>query len=139
MEHKHNKEFVPFAKDLRNNMTKEEKHLWYDFLKNYSVKFIRQKILGKYIVDFYCPKAKLVIEIDGAQHYNENGREYDAERTEFLKGYSITVIRFLNKDINDNFDAVCKYIECAVEQSLSRLRDSSLCTREPVKNKIYLQ
>ncbi len=120
MEHKHNKEIVPFAKELRKNMTKEEKHLWYDYLKNHPVKFTRQKVLGKYIVDFYCPKAKLVIEIDGAQHYDEKGREYDAERTEFLKGYDITVIRFLNKDINNNFNAVCRYIDYIIEQSLSQ-------------------
>ncbi|MBQ8403418.1 MAG: endonuclease domain-containing protein [Clostridia bacterium] len=90
-------------------MTSEEKHLWYDFLKDYPIKFTRQKVLGKYIVDFYCPKAKLVVEIDGTQHYDKDGIEYDAERTEFLKGYDITVIRMLNRDVNSNFNAVCKY------------------------------
>ena len=109
MEHKHNKEIVPLAKALRKNMTSEEKHLWYDFLKDYPIKFTRQKVLGKYIVDFYCPKAKLVVEIDGTQHYDKDGIEYDAERTEFLKGYDITVIRMLNRDVNSNFNAVCKY------------------------------
>ena len=73
----------------------------------------------------------MVIEVDGAQHYNEDGRFYDKERTEFLAGYNITVIRVLNRDINKNFEAVCRYIDFATQQSLSRLRDSSLCTREP--------
>ena len=109
LEHNHNKEIVPLAKALRKNMTSEEKHLWYDFLKDYPIKFTRQKVLGKYIVDFYCPKAKLVVEIDGTQHYDKDGIEYDAERTEFLKGYDITVIRMLNRDVNSNFNAVCKY------------------------------
>jgi very-short-patch-repair endonuclease len=131
MERKYNRDILPFARELRKNMTKEENHLWYDFLRNYNVKFTRQKILGKYIADFYCAKAKLVIEVDGSQHYNENGRFYDKERTEVLAGYGITAIRVLNRDINKNFEAVCRYIDFATQQSLSRLSDSSLCTREP--------
>lgn len=131
MERKYNRAILPFARDLRKNMTSEENHLWYDFLRNYPVKFTRQKILGKYIADFYCAKAKLVIEVDGAQHYNEDGRAYDKERTEFLEGYNIIVIRVLNRDIKNNFEAVCRYIDNVTQQSLSRVRDSSLCTREP--------
>ncbi len=69
MDRKHNNKIVPFAKELRKNMTKEERHLWYDFLRSYPVKFTRQKVLGKYIADFYCAKANLVIELDGSQHY----------------------------------------------------------------------
>lgn len=71
MNRKYNKELVSIAKTLRKNMTNEENHLWYDFLKVYPIRFYRQKVLGKYIADFYCSKAKLVIELDGAQHYDD--------------------------------------------------------------------
>ena len=69
MDRKQNSKIVPFARELRKNMTKEERHLWYDFLRGYSVKFTRQKVLGKYIADFYCAKANVVIELDGSKHY----------------------------------------------------------------------
>ena len=120
MERKHNKKLLPLAKSLRKNMTKEERHLWYDFLKNYPIRFIRQKILGKYIADFYCAKANLVIELDGSQHYENNGKKYDKERTEYLKGYGITVVRISNIDIMRNFEGVCMYIDDMVKQSLSQ-------------------
>ncbi|MBQ9757475.1 MAG: endonuclease domain-containing protein [Clostridia bacterium] len=120
MERKHNKKLLPLAKSLRKNMTKEERHLWYDFLKNYPIRFIRQKILGKYIADFYCAKANLVIELDGSQHYENNGKKYDKERTEYLKGYGITVVRISNIDIIRNFEGVCMYIDDMVKQSLSQ-------------------
>ncbi|MBQ3110688.1 MAG: endonuclease domain-containing protein [Clostridia bacterium] len=118
MDRKHNKDIVPLAKNLRKNMTKEERHLWYDFLRTYPVKFLRQKILGKYIADFYCAKANLVIELDGSQHYEENGMENDFERTKFLEGYGIKVIRISNLDVNRNFEGVCEYIDCLVKQSI---------------------
>ena len=118
MERKYNKRLVPFAKDLRNNMTKEEKHLWYDFLKDYEFRFSRQKVLGKYIADFYSAQAKLVIELDGSQHYEEESRKYDAERTEYLAQYGLRVIRILNRDINYNFDGVCRYIDKAVKEQI---------------------
>ena len=120
MERKHNKKLVPLAKSLRKNMTKEERHLWYDFLRNYPIRFIRQKILGRYIADFYCAKANLVIELDGSQHYENNGNAYDEERTEYLKGYGITVVRISNIDIMRNFERVCMYIDDMVKQSLSQ-------------------
>ncbi len=120
IEYKHNKEIVNLAKNLRNNMTKEEKHLWYDFLKNHTIKFTRQKVFGNYILDFYCSKAKLAIEVDGAQHYDEKGRKYDLERTAFLSKYDVTVIRILNNDINDNFNAVCRYIDSFLEQLIEK-------------------
>ena len=88
MDRIHNKQIVPLAKELRKNMTKEERHLWYDFLKNYPVRFLRQKIIGNYIVDFYCSKANLVIELDGSQHYEESGIVSDLKRTEFLEKYN---------------------------------------------------
>ena len=103
-------------------MTKEEKHLWYDFLRTYPVRFSRQKVLGKYISDFYCAEAKLVIELDGSGHYTEEGKQYDEERTAFLEEYGLTVIRIPNTEIHKNFRCVCEYIDRLVEQSLSQLR-----------------
>ena len=113
-------------------MTKEERHLWYDFLKDYPIKFLRQKVLGKYIADFYCAKANLVIELDGSQHYEDEGKENDKKRTDYLKQFGIKVIRISNLDVLRNFEGVCIYIDNQVKkQSLSRIRDSSLYTREP--------
>ena len=122
MQRKYNKDIVPAAKMLRKNMTKEEKHLWYDFLRAYPVRFSRQKVLGKYIADFYCAEAKLVIELDGSGHYTEEGKQYDEERTAFLEEYGLTVIRILNTEIHKNFRGVCEYIDHLVKQSLSQLR-----------------
>ena len=122
MESKHNKQLVPFAKQLRKEMTKEERHLWYDFLRTYPVRFSRQKVLGKYIADFYSAEAKLVIELDGSQHYEDGNMEKDTERTTFLEGYGLTVIRIPNNEISRNFQGVCEYIDAAVKQSLSQLR-----------------
>ena len=101
-------------------MTKEEKHLWYDFLRTYPIRFLRQKVLGKYIVDFYCAEAKLVVELDGSGHCTELGKQYDAERTAFLEEYGLTVIRIPNSEINNNFRGICDYIDHTVEQSLSQ-------------------
>ena len=118
MQPKHNKELVPFARQLRKEMTKEERHLWYDFLRNYPVRFSRQKILGKFIADFYCAKAKLVVELDGSQHYDDNNVLKDAERTAFLEGYGLKVIRIPNNEINKNFQGVCEYIDACVKKRL---------------------
>ena len=122
MQRKHNKEIVALAKTLRKNMTKEEKHLWYDFLRTHRIRFSRQKVLGKYIADFYSSEAKLVIELDGSGHYTKEGIEYDKERTSFLEEYGLTVLRIPNTEIHKNFNGVCKYIDIVVEQSLSQLR-----------------
>ena len=118
MDRKHNGSLVPFAKELRKNMTKEERHIWYDFLRDYPIKFIRQKVLGKYIADFYCAKARLVIELDGSQHYEDAGMLNDEKRTEYLKQYEITVLRISNLDVMKNFEAVCLLIDNTVKQSL---------------------
>lgn len=118
MQHKHNRELVPFAKKLRAEMTKEERHLWYDFLRGHPARFSRQKVLGQYIADFYSPQAKLVIELDGSQHYTEESTREDAERTAFLEGYGLTVIRIPNNAVHTNFRGVCEYIDAAVRQSL---------------------
>ncbi len=99
-------------------MTKEEKHLWYDFLSMYPVRFSRQKVLGKYIVDFYCPKAKLIIELDGTQHYTQKGMISDSERTAYLNQYGLQVVRIANEEITNNFDNVCEYIDYIVRQSV---------------------
>ena len=120
MQSKHNQQLVPFAKQLRKEMTKEERHLWYDFLRTYSVRFSRQKVLGKYIADFYSAEAKLVIELDGSQHYEDINAEKDAERTAFLEGYGLTVIRLPNNEVMRNFRGVCEYIDAAVRRSLSQ-------------------
>ena len=101
-------------------MTKEEKHLWYDFLRTYPVKFLRQKVLGKYIVDFYCAKANLVVELDGSQHFEKQGVIKDNQRDEYLKEYGILVLRFSNLEINNNFVGVCEHIDKIVLQSLHR-------------------
>ena len=118
MQSKHNKQLVPLARHLRKEMTKEERHLWYDFLRKYPVRFTRQKVLGKYIADFYCAEAKLVIELDGSQHYQDHNMEKDVERTAFLAGYGLTVIRIPNNEIARNFRGVCEYIDHQVNQRL---------------------
>ena len=120
MQSKHNKLLVPLAKQLRKEMTKEERHLWYDFLRTYPVRFSRQKVLGKYIADFYSAEAKLVIELDGSQHFEESNWDKDMERTAFLKKYGLTVIRIPNNEVNRNFRGVCEHIDDVVRQSLSQ-------------------
>ena len=122
MDYKHNKSLVSNARNLRKNMTKEERHLWYDFLRSFPFKFLRQKVLGKYIVDFYCAEAKLVVELDGSEHYEDKGMEYDTERTAYLEQYGVRVLRIPNNEVNQNFLGVCEYIDLAVRQSLSQLR-----------------
>ena len=121
MQPKHNKQLVPLAKQLRKEMTKEERHLWYDFLRSYPVRFSRQKVLGKYIADFYSAEAKLVIELDGSQHYEDINMEKDAERTAFLNGYGLTVVRIPNNEVSRNFRGICEHIDAAVKQSLRQL------------------
>ena len=122
MQSKHNKQLVPLAKQLRKEMTKEERHLWYDFLRTYPVRFSRQKVLGKYIADFYSAEAKIVIELDGSQHYEASEIQRDAERTAFLEEYGLSVIPVPNNEVSRNFRGVCEYIDAAVKQSLSQLR-----------------
>ncbi len=120
MDRKHNPAIVPFAKKLRREMTKQERRLWFDFLRAYPVRFLRQKILGKYIADFYCAQAKLVVELDGSQHFEEIAIEKDTERTKYLEAYDLTVIRIPNNQVDRNFRGVCEYIDLFVKQSLSQ-------------------
>ena len=96
-------------------MTPQEKHLWYDFLKTYPVKFYRQRPVAGYITDFYCSKAKLVIELDGSQHFTETGLEYDSIRTDVLKEYALTVLRFTNLQVDKEFETVCIQIDDTVK------------------------
>ncbi len=98
------------AKSLRKNMTKEERHLWYDFLKTLPITVSRQKVIGNYIVDFYIASAKFVIELDGSQHYEDKGIEDDSKRDEFLTSLGIKVLRYLNLDVHQRFESVCEDI-----------------------------
>ncbi|MBE6836119.1 MAG: endonuclease domain-containing protein [Ruminococcaceae bacterium] len=110
-----NPKLKPLAQKLRRDMTKEERHLWYDFLKDLPVIVNRQKIIGNYIVDFYCSSAKLVIELDSSQHYMEEGQISDKKRDSYFSELGIQVLRYSNYDVNSNFDGVCadilKYIK----------------------------
>ena len=105
-----NKKLKPYSRKLRKEMTTEEKHLWYDFLRTLRVTVNRQKVIGNYIVDFYCDKAKLVIELDGSQHYNGATKEKDAERDNYMRALGLTVLRYTNRDINERFGNVCEDI-----------------------------
>ena len=104
-----------FSQKLRKNMTKEERHLWYDFLKEYPVPFKRQFPIGNYIVDFYCHQAKLVIELDGSQHCTPEGIIYDQKRTAYLESQGLCVVRYSNLDVQHQFRAVCENIDLAVQ------------------------
>ncbi len=108
---KHNPELIGNARQLRKNMTAEERILWYQYLRNYPVKFYRQRTMGHYIVDFYCAKAHLVVEIDGSQHYEDKGLEYDQARTAFLEGLGLTVLRVPNNEVWKNLRGVCEAID----------------------------
>ena len=119
----YNRENIPLAKALRKNMTPWERKLWYEFLKYYPTRFQRQKAIGNYIADFYCAKAKLVIELDGGGHYTAEQEEKDRLRTQELENMDLTVLRICNLDIDRNFSGVCEYIDLTVNNlSLSQLR-----------------
>ena len=110
MNNTNNSKLTGNAKSLRKNMTKEERHLWYDFLKTLPITVNRQKVIGNYIVDFYIATSKLVIELDGSQHYEEKGIENDAKRDAFLIGLGFTVLRYSYLDVNQRFESVCEDI-----------------------------
>jgi len=120
MKPKHNKLLTNTARMLRKNMTKEEKHLWYDYLRSYPVRFLKQKVIDDYVVDFYCSKARLIIELDGSQHYTEKGVNKDTVRTRRLEERDLTVLRIPNKLIHENFEGVCKYIDRVVVEMLDK-------------------
>ena len=114
----YNKKNVALAKNLRKNATPQENHLWYDFLAKYKIRFQRQKAIDKFIADFYCHRAKLIVEIDGSQHHTPQGIQNDAFRTEILNGYDLKVIHFTNQHIDTKFREVCEYIDSVVKASL---------------------
>ena len=99
-------------------MTKEERHLWYDFLRTYPVRFLRQKVIDNYIVDFYCHDARLIVELDGSQHYDPENQKKDQERTQQLETRGLQVIRIPNNDIFSNFRGVCEYIDLCVNRHI---------------------
>ncbi len=113
-----NLKMVSRARELRRNMTPQERKLWHGFLKNYPIRFYRQRIIECFIVDFYCSKAQLVIEVDGGQHYTEQGEQYDAERTNILRKYRLQVLRFPNNAVDKNFEGVCQVIHQTVQERL---------------------
>ena len=114
----YNKKNVVLAKNLRKNATLQENHLWYDFLSKYEIRFQRQKTIDNFIADFYCHKAKLVIEIDGSNHLTAQNKEKDEFRTSILEGYGLKVIRFTNRQIDKNFDLICRYVDAVVKDSI---------------------
>ena len=119
----YNKANIPLAKALRKNMTPWERKLWYEYLRNYPVRFQRQKAIGDYIADFYCAKARLVVELDGGGHFTPEQRDADAVRTNALEAMDLTVLRISNLDVDRNFRGVCEAIDLAVQNlSLSQLR-----------------
>jgi very-short-patch-repair endonuclease len=111
-----NKNLTPYAQALRNQMTKEERRLWYSFLRNHPVQFKRQAVCGNYILDFYCPLARLAIELDGSQHAEPEGLEKDRIRTEYLNSCGIYVLRIPNRRIWVNFRGVCEGIDDLVQK-----------------------
>ena len=112
-----NKKLTPVSQELRKNQTKEENLLWYKFLKYYPVPFRRQYVIGNYIADFYCHQASLVIELDGAGHYEEKQIEKDCIRTKYLESQGLKVLRFTNLDVTKNFRAVCEEIDKQVKEN----------------------
>ena len=126
MNQRNNPKLTGRAQQLRKNMTREERHLWYDFLKQLPVTFNRQKVIGRYIVDFYCAEAKLVIELDGSQHFEDAGAEADRERDEYMKSMGLMVLRYPNSEIWSNFVGVCEDILFHISGVLTS--SASLCS-----------
>ena len=106
------------AKMLRKNMTPQEKRLWYDYLRTYPIKVLRQKIIGHYVADFYCAKAGLVIELDGSQHFRADYAQADASRTDYLENLGIEVLRIPNNEIDENFVNACDYIDAVIRKRI---------------------
>jgi len=119
LQYKHNKILTPPARELRKNMTVQEKQLWYQFLRRYPVRVLKQKVINNFIVDFYCARAKIAIELDGSQHYMDDAMAYDEERTAVINAHDIEVIRFSNTDVDHNFEGVCREIDLAIKQRLA--------------------
>lgn len=106
------------ARQLRREMTPHERKLWYLFLRKYPVKIYKQRIIGRYIADFYCASARLVIEVDGSQHFEPQGMDYDSERSKFLETLGLKVLRFSNREIDREFQSVCTQIDLTIQKRL---------------------
>jgi len=115
----HNKKLTSRAQELRRNMTKEERKLWYEYLNRNPFRFRRQVTVGRFILDFYCASAQLAVELDGSQHYEESGHIYDTERDAYLDGIGVLVLRFSNTDVLKNFSGVCQLIDQTVRRRTS--------------------
>ncbi len=115
---KHNGNLTSHAQALRKNMTKEERRLWYEYLRLYPHRFRRQVTFGNYILGFYCAAAKLAVELDGSQHYEDEGQAYDLRRTAYLNRIGIQVLRFSNLDVLRNLEGVCQAIDLTVAQRI---------------------
>lgn len=131
----YNKDNIKYAKELRKNMTPWERKLWYEFLRSYPIRFQRQKAIDEYIVDFYCAKARLIIELDGSQHFNEKNIADDRKRTDSLEKLHLKVIRISNDDVNNNFYEVCQLIDNMVTSSLPQSAKLTAPSSEGAKNK----
>ena len=112
-----NYELLSNAKQLRKNMTPEERKLWYLFLRKYPVKVYKQRIIENFIADFYCASANLVIEIDGSQHYTDEQIKKDQQRSMVFQQYGLQILRFSNKETNYHFDAVCQHIHQTIQKA----------------------
>jgi len=123
MKRKHNPSLTPTARVLRKAMTSQEKRLWYDFLRDYPIRVLRQKVIDRFVVDFYCPKASLVIEVDGSHHNTKQGIAHDHERTQFLQGYGLTVLRFTNIAVDMDYANVCSTIDAMIRQKIPETKD----------------
>ena len=125
----YNRKLTPRAQELRKNRTPEENLLWYHFLCRYPLRFRRQHPIGNFIVDFYCHKAKLVIELDGGQHYTPEGIEYDRERSAYLEGLGLKVLRFSNREVMKEFAAVCEVIDQTAQARTKTASPGGSCQR----------
>ena len=114
-------ENIVLAKELRKNATPQENHLWYDFLSGYEIRFQRQKAIDNFIADFYCHQARLVIELDGSQHYTPEGKSHDEARSDVLRKYGLEVLRFYNGDVDDRFEGVCYIIDKTIKDRIDFL------------------
>jgi len=117
----YNNKLIPTVMELKKEMTPQERLLWYLYLRSHPLRFQRQKTIGDYIVDFYCHSAKMVVEIDGSQHYSDEGKADDSKRDDFLKKYGLQTIRIADSDVNQHFYAVCQYINGAVKERMNVL------------------
>lgn len=113
------------AKELRKNMTPAEKKLWYGYLRTFKFRVLRQRPIDYFIVDFYCPSLKLAIEIDGDSHFSDEGKAYDKARTQRLEGYGLTMIRFTNKQVLQDFESVCEAIQKSISSQSHFLKEEN--------------